>query len=364
MEKKKKKKILLTGGGTGGSVTPLLAVADKLPEDGDGYEFLWVGGKEGVEKDMAKDKEMQFQGIPAGKLRRYFSLANFIDPFKILAGFFYSLFIILKQKPDLIISAGSFVSVPVIWAGWICRTPIIIHQQDVRPGLANKLMAPFADKITVTFEKSLADYGRKAVWTGNPTKNFSEDGKDDPFSDIPDDLPVVLIVGGGTGALALNNLTEKSLDKLLKVYQVIHVAGKNKPSKENIEKKEGYYRYSFLKHSDMLKAIQKADIVVSRAGLGFLTEISYNLKPAILIPMPDSHQEDNARLFEENKAAVVLNQNKITVDDLVREIDKLINSKRLRDQLSDNIGEMIKKNGTENISEIIKELIEKSKESI
>jgi UDP-N-acetylglucosamine--N-acetylmuramyl-(pentapeptide) pyrophosphoryl-undecaprenol N-acetylglucosamine transferase len=111
----------------------------------------------------------------------------------------------------------------------------------------------------------------------------------------------------------------------------------------------------------MLKAIKRADIVVSRAGLGLLTEISYNLKPAILIPMPDSHQEDNARLFEENKASVVLDQNKTTADDLVREIDELINHKTLRDRLSTNVGGMIKEGGTENVSGIIKELMEKSK---
>ncbi|MFW5888698.1 MAG: undecaprenyldiphospho-muramoylpentapeptide beta-N-acetylglucosaminyltransferase [Patescibacteria group bacterium] len=352
---KKKRKILLTGGGTGGSVTPLLTVMDKLQETGDEYDFLWLGSRRGVEKNLVEERGVEFQSIPAGKLRRYFSFANFVDPFKIMIGFFRSLFIILKQKPDLIMSAGSFVSVPAVWAGWICRVPVVIHQQDVRPGLANKLMAPFADKITVTFERSLNDYGPKAVWTGNPVKaSPKEEGV--PFN-FADDLPVVLAVGGGTGSLALNRLIEESIDDLLKICQVIHITGKNRQQSKNLKKKKGYYRYSFLKHSDILKAVKRADIVVSRAGLGFLTEISYNKKPAILIPMPDSHQEDNARLFGENGAGIVLDQNKITAKDLAKEIKELINDKKMRDRLSANVGKMIKKNGTENVVKIVKKLI-------
>ena len=173
-QNKKFVKIILTGGGTGGSVAPLLGVAEMLQRrdakscvsTDAGYEFLWIGTKHGPERAMVEREKIEFIAIPSGKMRRYASFKNFIDPFFILAGFFKSLYIILKWKPDFVMSAGSFVSVPVIWAAWLLRVPSLVHQQDARPGLANVLMAPFAGVITVTFEKSLMDYGKKAVWIG------------------------------------------------------------------------------------------------------------------------------------------------------------------------------------------------------
>ncbi|MBU4014724.1 glycosyltransferase, partial [Patescibacteria group bacterium] len=167
------KKILLTGGGTGGSVAPLLAISDvgcRMSDVGK-FKFTWIGTRNGVEKQMVQKENIKFISIASGKFRRYFSIKNFIDLFKIIFAFFQSLAILIKEKPALVMSAGSFVSVPVVWAAWLLRVPVLIHQQDVRHGLANKLMAPFANVITVTFEKSLADYGKKAVWTGNPAQN-------------------------------------------------------------------------------------------------------------------------------------------------------------------------------------------------
>lgn len=352
------KRILLTGGGTGGSVSPLLAVAKELRDERSGYDLLWVGTKKGVEEKMVKKEGIEFFSVPAGKLRRYFDLRNFIDPFKIGAGFVCSLVLMLKRRPDLIISAGSFVSVPVVWSGWLLRVPALIHQQDVRPGLANKLMAPFARRITVTFQKSLDDYGKKAIWTGNPAAEPSSDGGEGGLPEFTDARPVVLVVGGGTGARALNRLTRKNISELTRFCTVIHITGGKEEGEDVYSGKEqGYFKYQFLERSLMLKAIQRSDIVVSRAGLGLLTEISYFAKPCVLIPMPDSHQEDNARLFEENGAAIVLNQREISTTEFTDRLKRLLNDKRLLDQLSRNAAKMMRRDGSKRVVRAVKEII-------
>lgn len=356
--KKKTKRILLTGGGTGGSVSPLLAVAEELQKKSDGYEFFWVGTKGGVEESMVTEEGMEFYSIPAGKLRRYFDLKNFWDLWKIVAGFFSSLFIVLRHRPSLVVTAGSFVSVPVIWAAWLMRVPTLIHQQDVRPGLANKLMAPFATKITVTFQKSLYDYGNKAVWTGNPVVEKPERADSERLPESQEEEPVVLIVGGGTGSLALNQLVEQSKKELLGECRLIHITGKNKQEEKEltVSERKRYYSYQFLDHPQMLEAIYRADIVVSRSGLGLLTEISHFAKPSILVPMPDSHQEDNAQLFEENNAAAVLDQKKLTPEIFTDKIKELLQDKDLRSKLAENAGRMMKRGGTDNVTKIIIQL--------
>jgi len=360
-------KILLTGGGTGGSVSPLLAVADELESQKSikskvqrDYEFLWVGTEKGLEKEMVEKAGIKFVAMPSGKLRRYFSINNFIDPFRIIAGFFKSLFIISRFKPDLIMTAGAFVSVPVVWAGWCLRVPILVHQQDVRPGLANKLMAPFAKAITVTFEESLADYGKRAVWTGNAVQfsifNFKFSIKEvyKKFG-LNKDLPIVLIVGGGTGAEGINKLVWGNLDKLAEICQIIHISGKGKIPNYKLPI-TNYQSFEFLEHEKVMEIMQAADLVVSRAGLGFLTEISSLAKPAIIIPLPNTHQEDNARVFEEKKGAIILDQKKLTPEVFSSKIKDLLNNKNLREELGDNAGKIMKKGANEEMVRIVERL--------
>jgi len=349
-------RIFLTGGGTGGSVSPLLAVKKELEEEGGNWEFLWIGTKNGVEQEMVSEENgLKFRSITGGKLRRYFSWQNFVDPFKIIAGFFQSFFLLLFHRPRLIISAGSFVSVPLVWAAWVLRVPAWIHQQDVRPGLANKLMAPFARKITVTFESSLSDYGKKAEWVGNPIKIDLDQEIEDDFFQIKPDIPVILVVGGGTGARAINDLVKANLEKLLATGQVVHITGRDK---KEIKNRPGYCAFEFVDHDLMLEALRRAQVVVSRAGLGFLTELSYLAKPSILIPMPDSHQEDNAREFQKKEAALVLDQKKLSGKDLVKNIEKVIKDRALAKKLSSNIQTMIKPNAAQRMAKIIKDVVD------
>lgn len=351
-----KTKIILSGGGTGGSVVPLLALFDNLKNQAN-LEFIWLGTRGGIEEKMIASENIPYQAISSGKLRRYFSLQNLVDIFIIIFAFFESLVFLIQQKPKLIISAGSFVSVPSVWAAWILRIPVLIHQQDVRAGLANKLMAPFANIITVTFESSLSDYGKKAIWTGNPVRNQLTNlniGREEAkkYFNINSDKPVIFVVGGGTGAIALNELIISSLNKLIPHCEIIHVFGKGKGDDTKIE---GYHAYEFLDSLGMTNAYATSNLVISRCGLGILTELSNLGKASILIPMPDSHQEDNAKIFADNKAAIVLNQKDLNPEKFSNKILDLLNNAELKNKLSENIKKVIKKEASEEIVKIIKQ---------
>ncbi|MBI2459814.1 MAG: undecaprenyldiphospho-muramoylpentapeptide beta-N-acetylglucosaminyltransferase [Parcubacteria group bacterium] len=365
-DENKKYKILLTGGGTGGSVTPLLAVYDGLKKDEGGFEFFWLGTKFGPERAMVasassaqgKKTEIKFKAISGGKWRRYFSLKNLVDIFKIKLGFWQAFFIMLKSRPNLVISAGSFISVPVVWAAWTLRVPVLIHQQDIKPGLANKLMAPLAKVVTVTFEKSLADYGKKAVWTGNPTRRSLE--IPNPKSQIPNinaNLPVVLVLGGGMGAEAINRLVENSFAELTKLCQIIHVTGKEKAITSYQLPITNYAQYEFLDVGQMAEAMKMADLAVTRAGLATLSELSYLAKPSIIIPIPESHQEANAEFFKSHQAAMIIKQKDLTAENFVSIIKDLLADKKLRDRLAINMKNAMKLGANQAMIKIIREII-------
>ncbi len=378
------KKIIFTGGGTGGSVTPLLAIAEELLRDGPdnhqatifnssqedrsfrfNWEFLFVGTYQGPEREMVTDFNsevgpMRFVPLVSGKLRRYFSPANFFDAFKVFASWFVSLRLLSVEKPDLIVSAGSFVSVPLVWAAALRRIPIIIHQQDARPGLANRLMAPFARLITVTFEKSLADFGPGSIFTGNPVRSLAINEEElqhiKKKFNIDPDRPFILITGGGTGAASINRLVARSIKQLTQSYQIIHVTGKGKlPHK--IEDFRHYQAYEFIANKDILGLMMASDLIVSRCGLAFLTELSALNKAALLIPMPESHQEDNADIFRDAGAAIVLRQDSLSPLKFTSEIDRAISDVSLRADMCVKVGLVIKRGAATKIAVKIKEII-------
>lgn len=382
MEEKNKtnKTILLSGGGTGGSVMPLLAVAEELIkeeiESGNWkLKLVFVGTEHGPEREMvenfragdeAEGGRIKFIPLSGGKWRRYFSLANFLDIFKIIAAFFRSFKILKNEKPDIIISAGSFVSVPLVWVAAFKKIPILIHQQDVRPGLANKLMAPFARVVTVTFEKSLLDYGPKAVWTGNPTNEqakYQERAEEIKNKyELDRSRPLVLFMGGGTGSTAINKLVYQSVEELIKFCQIIHLTGKGKGPDQEIDSNQAehfnnYRSMEFLSNEEVLTLMSVADLVISRCGLGVLTELAALGRSVILIPMPGSHQEDNAAVFARADAAIVLKQKDLTPEKLTAEIKRVLSDAALKEKLKNNIGKIIKRGAAESIAGIVWEMI-------
>jgi UDP-N-acetylglucosamine--N-acetylmuramyl-(pentapeptide) pyrophosphoryl-undecaprenol N-acetylglucosamine transferase len=371
-------KIILTGGGTLGSVIPILAVAQELKRQRPETEFLWIGTKDGSEKSLVESYNIPFQAISSGKLRRYFSLKNFLDPFRVIVGFFQSIGIIRKFKPDLVLAAGGFVGVPVIWAAWLLGVKSIAHQQDIGPGLANKLVSPVVKKITVTFEESKNYFPRsKTVLIGNPVRPEIFDGDREQarqFFHLEEGLPTILFLGGGTGSLTLNKIIIQSLKNILEFFQVIHVTGRGKglegiksEVKSQAEFKKivaeessslinsRYHSYEFI-IEEMKDAYIVADLIISRAGLSTLSELAVLGKPTILIPLP-GHQEDNAAYFRRNNAAVVLSQKDLISEDLVGVIKTLINNKTELETLGRNIKKIMPPDAAEKMAKVILDVL-------
>ncbi len=341
--------IVLSGGGTGGSVTPLLAVAESLPKDN---KIIWIGTHNGIERTMTAGYDFNYIPIAAGKLRRYFSLQNLIDLINIKIGFLQSLSILYKHKPKLVITAGGFVSVPVAWAAKILGIPVIVHQQDIRPGLANKLMASCASIITTAFEKSLKDYGKNAVWIGNPIRSA--------FLSIQatqNNRPCILVLGGGTGSESINTLVKNSIEQIVSFADVVHITGKHNAKSELKKEIVGYQSYDLLDNSYIAKALAGADIVVTRAGLGTLSELSFLGKASVIIPIPDSHQEENANYFKEHDAAIVLDQKTLTPETFISTLKDLSSNELKRNELASNIRKAMKQGANDAMVEIISKYI-------
>lgn len=356
--------ILLVGGGSGGPVTPLIAVKENIQKKHPQAKFLLVGTRIGPESLMAKNAGLAFEYINAPKLRRYFSWQNFIIPFQLINSFFESVRIINEFKPDCVFGTGSFVQVPLVFAAWAKKVPVVLHQQDVYPSLANKLCQFCAKKITVTFELSLASfysglgifYKKKAkdkiVLTGNPFREELRHGQKDrgikEFG-LHTETPTLLVLGGGTGAQFINQLIWDTLPALSKTVQIIHATGKNKFNTERHH--ENYHQYEFI--TNMADAYAAADIVLCRAGMSTITELSNLKKLSIIIPMPKTHQEYNAYYLKKLQAAITLDQADITVSGFVNFVRKLVFTYQLQEILKNNIGLIMDHEATHKIADII-----------
>lgn len=347
-------RILFVGGGTGGSAAPLLAIAEEIRRNIQNNHMLFVGSRGGPERVLVEEQKIPFLPIHSGKWRRYFSLRNVMDVFSIMVGFFGAVRIIRRFSPSVMVCAGSYVQVPVVWAGWIRRIPIILHQQDVDPGFANRLCASFARHITVTFESSTKHFqSKKTTWTGNPVRQNILHGSEErgrSTFELRHDLPVILAFGGGTGALALNQLIAACGLNLVRRAQILHITGTGKDV--FVVSHPNYHAVQFLTNS-MADAYALATVVVCRAGLSTLSELSALGKPAIIIPLPETHQERNARYFERHNAAVVLHEHKMSHHDLERTIIDLIDHPELRSRLSQNIRAIGRPDACERITKII-----------
>lgn len=345
-------KIILSGGGTGGSVTPLISIYQAIKKIDPNVEFLWICPKNDPVAELPATLGIKIINIFSGKLRRYFSIWNFIDPLFIFIGYCQSKSIIKKFKPDWIISAGSFVSVPLVWAN-AGKAKVLIHQQDVIPGLANKLMAKKADLITVALEGSLKDFdSKKTKLVGNPIRQeiFSADllaAK--KIFDLEENTKTILVIGGSTGAAKLNELIIAAAPELVKFCQIIHITGgKVKNDFEN----RRYKPYDFLTHQ-LKDALAAADLVITRAGMGVLTEISGLKKPALIIPMPKSHQEANAYEFYKNNAAAMASELDLVPEKLVAKIRTLLKDESALENFKRNLPKVLKTDAAEKIAGLL-----------
>lgn len=353
-------RIVFSGGGTMGSVSPLIAQINYLlsrhgfmPTD-----FLWIGTQHGQEEKVVKRYGIKYYSIPAGKIRRYFAWQNFIDPFKTVRGYIQALEYLFKFKPDLIVTAGSFVSVPVIYAAKTLGIKILIHQLDLRPGLANRLMSRIADKITVSWPELLNKFSnKKVVWVGTPIRKHILEpisGTLTPQLNLDDNLPLILVMGGGTGAARINEIITQALTSLLDKYQVVHLTGRNKTVKVKIDSqyKNRYLQFEFV-YEDLGYLMHQADLIICRAGIGTISEILAIGKPAIVIPIPGSHQEINAGHFADQGAIKMVNQENLNAAKLCDEINKLLDSKVAQNNLITNGQLLVKKNANELLAQEI-----------
>ena len=310
MDNTHKKKIVLTGGGTAGHVSPNIALLPYLKEAG--YEVTYIGSKNGIEKNLIADFGLPYVGISTGKLRRYFDVKNFTDPFRVINGFREARKFLKKYKPDVVFSKGGFVSVPVVRAAGSLHIPCVIHESDMTPGLANKLCFHAAKKICCNFPETLEMLpSGKAVLTGTPIRGelFTGDReKGLAICGFSDDKPVLMVMGGSQGAVSVNNAVRGNLDELLKRFQVVHLCGKGHLD-ASLEKTEGYRQFEYVKE-DLKHLFAAADLLISRAGANAICEILALGKPSLLIPLPTKGSRGdqilNAQSFAEQGFSEVL----------------------------------------------------------
>lgn len=314
------KRIVLTGGGTAGHVTPNIALLPKLRELG--YDVHYIGSYNGIEKTLMEGCQIPYYGISSGKLRRYFDLKNFSDPFKVLKGFSEASKLLKKLKPDVVFSKGGFVSVPVVIAAKQLRIPVIIHESDMTPGLANKLSIPAASKVCCNFPETISHLPKgKAVLSGSPIRQELLTGdrtKALQFTGLSGTKPVLLIIGGSLGSVVVNEAVRSILPKLLKKFEIIHLCGKGKLD-QTLTALNGYVQYEYI--SDELKDLfALSDIVISRAGANSICEFLALRKPALLIPLSAAASRGdqilNAHSFEKQGYASVLEEEQLSGDSL------------------------------------------------
>jgi UDP-N-acetylglucosamine--N-acetylmuramyl-(pentapeptide) pyrophosphoryl-undecaprenol N-acetylglucosamine transferase len=321
------KRIILTGGGTAGHVTPNMALMPELEKLG--YDIQYIGSYDGMEKKLIEDMNIPYHGISSGKLRRYFSMKNFSDPFRVVKGISEAKKLMKELKPDVVFSKGGFVTVPVVFAAHSAGIPVIIHESDMTPGLANKLALPKATKVCCNFPETQKLFPEgKATVTGTPIRQelFSGDAVAAyNYCGFTDSKPVLLIVGGSSGSVIINNAIRSNLDRLLETFNVIHLCGKGNLD-ESLKDKKGYVQFEYVK-KELPGMLSLCDIIISRAGANAICELLALRKPNILIPLSKTASRGdqilNAASFEKSGYSYVIQEEDLNTDNLFKAIDEV-----------------------------------------
>ena len=349
------KRIILTGGGTAGHVTPNIALLPKLKELN--YDIHYIGSYTGIERELIEPFDIPYHGISSGKLRRYFSIQNFTDPFRILKGFSEASSLIKKLNPDIVFSKGGFVTTPVIVAARRNKVPAIIHESDMTLGLANKLALPSAVKVCCNFPETMNQLPKeKAVLTGSPIRSDLFLGDKNAALNLcgfTNDKPVILVIGGSLGSVIINEAIRQSLTKLLERFQVLHLCGQGKID-SSFDSLQGYAQFEYLtdEYKDILAL---ADLVVSRAGANAISELVALRKPNLLIPLSAKvsrgDQILNARSFEKQGYSMMLEEENLASESLLCAINNLYETR-------DNYIEAMVASKQQNSIDLIIDLIE------
>jgi len=349
-----KYKIIMTGGGTAGHVTPNLALVPKLKENG--FEIKYIGSVDGIEKEIITKENIPYYGISSGKLRRYFSMKNFTDPFKVMKGTVQALRILSKEKPDVIFSKGGFVAVPVVVAASLKKIPVVAHESDMTPGLANKLSSPFCDKLCVTFRESLKYIkDNKGILTGSPIREEilqgnKEEGK--KICGFKDEKEILFIMGGSLGSQLINNEIRKNLDRLLREFNIIHICGKGNVD-ESLNIKKGYKQFEFVRE-ELPHLMKCCDYIISRAGANSIFEFLALKKPTILIPLSKKASRGdqilNSKSFTKEGYSLMIEEEELKDDALY---EKILELKSRKVELVNNMEKGQSANACETIVKIL-----------
>ena len=352
------KKIMLTGGGTAGHVTPNLALIPSLKERG--YEIRYVGSYQGIEKKLIEGAGIPYEGIASGKLRRYFDLKNFSDPFRVMKGYVQALKILKTYRPDVVFSKGGFVAVPVVLAAKHYKIPAIIHESDITPGLANKLCIPSAKKVCCNFPETLPYLPKeKAVLTGSPIRAELLTGSrlsGLKFTHLSPDRPIILVIGGSLGSVKVNTAVRSILSRILETFQVVHICGKEHLD-DSLIGTPGYVQYEYV-DKPLKHLFAAADIVISRAGANSICELLALRKPNLLIPLSAAARRGdqilNAKSFQKQGFSAVLEEEALTDDTLYQAIQDLYHSRQTYIQ---SMEQSALNNGVETIISLIESLV-------
>lgn len=355
-------KIVFTGGGTAGHVIPNIAIIEALQKKQ--WHIEYIGSHTGIERQILSGLKVKFYSISTGKLRRYFSWQNFIDPFRVLAGFYQSLRILKRSNPNIVFSKGGFVAFPVVMAAWCLRIPVVVHESDFTPGLANKLSLPFARKICLTFEHARQYFDKnKSIVTGNPIRNALFQGCKEHVAHelkLSSDKPCILFMGGSAGSQYINAVLRQTLPQLTKKFHVLHLCGVGNLD-PRLDDHTDYCQMEYAQEilPDLMAA---ADLIVSRSGANSVYEILALKKPHIFIPLPRSasrgDQLYNAKYFEQLGASEILYQESLNSDTLLEKISIVMDN---RESYQSNIDILNIVSGTEKIVQV---LLDCKKESV
>ena len=368
MDRKNNKiRVVITGGGTGGHIEPAYAVASELMKSKD-VEMFWIGKKDGSIEVRAQKDAIIFRPITTGKLRRYASIQNISDGVKTIVGFFQSIEILRKIKPDVVFSKSGYVSAPVVLAAKLLKIPIVIHESDIVLGLTNRLVARLAKIICCGFPIRYypAWIRKKAIYTGNPVKEYRVSSEMTEIIGHKYNLnfKTLFILGGSQGSTAINHFIYSELSNFVKSFNVVHQVGKNNiedafkiKSKLTADEKLKYHPATYFSDEEMAILLSKSELAICRAGAGTMADLSHFGVPAILIPLPSAakdHQRANAKYAERNGAIIYREQPDLTGMKLYNLVCDLASDKNKLAQLSKEISALNPKCASANIASIIR----------
>jgi len=348
------KKIVFTGGGSAGHVTPNIAIINELNKQD--WEIAYIGSKAGIEKDLIEKIDIPYHPISSGKLRRYISKENIKDIFKVIKGCYDARKVLKKIKPNVVFSKGGFVSVPVVIAARQLKIPVILHESDLTPGLANKLSVRFASKIFTSFEetlrylpkeksKAIGSPIRKEILTGSVSKGRLALG-------FTSQKPILTIMGGSLGAKKINEVVRDNLETLLQTYQIVHLCGKGNLSEKHTGIK-GYQQFEYV-YEELADILAATEVVVTRGGSNSIFEFLALKIPMLIIPLTKQQSRGdqilNGKVFTENGYSYMIEEEALTKDHFLNTLKQIQENKQVM------IEKMEKNKSQDALEEIIKEL--------